>query len=99
MLAAREQGLDLSGHASTPLSPELVAWADLVVGMTGDHVREADRMGGEEVVLVTDFLPEADPERGEPVPDPVGGRLEVYRETLQLLRESVEGLLEDVARA
>lgn len=99
VLAAREEGLDLSGHASAPLSPEGAGWADLVVGMTPSHVRTAAGMTEEaDVVLLTDFLPEGDPERGEPVPDPVGGGLEGYREVLQLLRSAVEGLLEHAAR-
>lgn len=99
VLAAREEDLDLSGHASAPLTPERARWADLVVGMTPSHVRAAAGMTEEgEVVLLTDYLPEADPERGEPVPDPVGGGIEDYREVLQLLRSGVEGLLEHAAR-
>lgn len=99
VLAAREEDLDLSGHASAPLTPEGADWADLVVGMTPSHVRTAAGMTDSgEVVLLTDYLPEGDPERGEPVPDPVGGGLEGYREVLQLLRSGVEGLLERATR-
>lgn len=99
VMAAREEGLDLFDHASTPLGPEQLAWADLVVCMTEAHRRTAREMGGEApVVLVTDYLPAEDPDRGSPVPDPVGHGLETYRETLQLLRQSVEGLLERVSR-
>jgi glycine hydroxymethyltransferase len=39
VLAAR--GIDLAAHRSRRLSPELVAGADLVVGMAQNHVREA----------------------------------------------------------
>lgn len=46
------RGLDLSAHRSTPLLAEAVAAADLVVGMTRQHVREA-------VVLVPDALARA----------------------------------------
>lgn len=35
------RGLDLAGHVSRQLTPELVAPADLVVGMAREHVREA----------------------------------------------------------
>ena len=38
-MAAR--GLDLTGHRSRIISPELVGSADLVVGMAREHVREA----------------------------------------------------------
>lgn len=97
-LAAREAGLDLSGHVSSPLSPGLAAWADLIAGMSEAHLRAARELDEEaEVVLVTEFLPEDDADFGEPVPDPVGGDLDQYRETVDLLRKSVEGLLESVA--
>lgn len=36
-----KRGLDLRAHRSTPLTPEAVAAADLVVGMAREHVREA----------------------------------------------------------
>lgn len=99
VLAAREAGLDLSGHASSRLTAELAEWADLLLCMTESHVRAVAELGGEDdVALLTEFLPEQDPERGEPVPDPVGRGLEVYRETLQLLRECVEGVMEEVSR-
>jgi protein-tyrosine-phosphatase len=35
-----ELGIDLSGHTSTQLSPELVAGADMIVGMARRHARE-----------------------------------------------------------
>lgn len=99
VLAAREEELDLSGHLSAPLTPEGARWADLVVGMTPSHVQAAAGMTEEgEVVLLADFLPEDDPERGDPVPDPVGGGLEGYREVLHLLRGGVEGILEHASR-
>lgn len=97
---AEEAGLDLSDHRSTPLSPELVDWADLILCMGESHRWQvADRGGGEKVRLVTDFLPEDDPRRGRPVLDPVGGDPEVYRQTLEVLRASVSGLMEAVEEA
>lgn len=94
-LAARRHGLDLSGHRSTPLGPELVEWADRIVAMTRAHRRVAADLGGEEkTALVTEFLPEDHPEHGRDVEDPVGGDVERYREVLELLEEAVEGLLD-----
>ena len=37
---ASERGLDLSGHRSLALTPNIARSADLVLTMTGDHVRE-----------------------------------------------------------
>lgn len=95
VLAARRAGLDLSGHRSKPLGPELVDWADLVVAMTRAHARTAGSVGdGPEVSLLTEFLPEEHPEHGRDVDDPVGGGVGRYEELVQLLETAVEGLLD-----
>ena len=39
--AMAELGIDLSGHRSTEVSPELVAASDVVLGMARRHAREA----------------------------------------------------------
>jgi len=36
-----ERGIDLDGHRSRRISPEVLGRADLIVGMTREHVREA----------------------------------------------------------
>ena len=48
--AAREYGVDLSGHTSQRMTPELLAQSDLVLGMALEHVREA-------VALLPDVWP------------------------------------------
>ncbi len=35
--AADERGIDISGHAASALTSEMVAGADLVIGMAGEH--------------------------------------------------------------
>lgn len=93
--AAEEAGLDLTGHRSSQLDRELVEWADLVLCMGESHRWQvADRGGEGKARLITEFLPPDDPRRGRPVLDPVGGEVEVYRETLSTLEEAVEGLLD-----
>jgi protein-tyrosine-phosphatase len=47
--AMADRGLDTSGHRSRRLQPDLVAGADIVIGMARIHVREA-------VALVPDAL-------------------------------------------
>lgn len=98
--AAEEEGLDLSDHRSTPLGEELVEWADVILCMGESHRWQvADRGGEEKTRLVTDFLPDDDPRRGRPVLDPVGGDAEVYRQTLEVLRAAVRGLMDAVGDA
>ena len=50
--AMAKRGLDLSAHRSTLLAEDAIATADLVLGMTREHVREA-------VVLVPDAFERA----------------------------------------
>jgi protein-tyrosine phosphatase len=90
---ASENGLDLSDHASTPLTPESVDWADLILGMSNAHLAALAEFGGaEKSALITDFL-EGDG-LGDPVPDPFGGDVDDYRETFARLHEAIDGLLE-----
>lgn len=97
VLAARQHGLDLSGHRSTPLGPDLVEWADLVLAMTNAHLRVAVDIGGEgKTSLVTEFLPEGHPERGREVADPAGGDVGRYEEVLELLETAVAGVLDAI---
>jgi protein-tyrosine phosphatase len=92
IVVSREHQLDLSEHAAQPLTPELVAWADLVLAMGASHVHAITALGGAgKVALVTDFLPGDD--AGAAVADPFGGDEDSYRETFGQLREAVSALL------
>lgn len=92
--AAAEVGLDLRAHGSTPLDGRLLDWADLVVCMSVSHRFTLERMGAEDVKLMTEFLPEDHPAHGGSVHDPVGGETGVYGEVRDLLDSAVEGLVE-----
>lgn len=92
---ASAHGLDLAAHASRELSPELLEWADLVIGMEASHAGAAARLAPDaRVRVMTDFLP-ADHERsGGGVPDPYGGDLETYAATWELLARAMRGLFD-----
>lgn len=90
-LVAGEAGLDLAGHASRPLSPELIAWADLILVMSPAHHHAVTRLGGAgKVALITEF------EGGEPRPvdDPFGGDAGAYRRAYRSLETAIAALLE-----
>lgn len=94
-VVARERGLDLGGHRSSPLDPEDVAWADLILGMTPGHVETAGRLaGGAAAELITRRLPPEHPGRGRPVPDPIGGGREAYERAFRLLEAAVAALFD-----
>lgn len=93
--AAEVHGLDLSGHRSTPVDAEVVAWADLILAMSPSHLfRISDAGGGERATLLTSFAAGDDPEGvPESVPDPFGGANEEYEAMFRLMEMLVERAL------
>lgn len=90
-------GLDLSGHLSRPLTPELLEWADLVLAMSPSHVYAVDRMGGEEKVSLLSEFAAGGAGEGVPVRDPFGGPEEVYEATLRELDPLVTAVFDRLA--
>jgi protein-tyrosine-phosphatase len=82
--------LELENHRSTPVTPELVEWADLILAMSPAHLQRVRDLGGEGKGDVLTAFTGTDL-RG--VPDPFGGNPAIYEETLHLLEELVEATL------
>jgi protein-tyrosine-phosphatase len=92
LAVAHEQGLDLSTHSSQPLTPDLVAWADLILAMSPAHLMGIAELGAaDKAALVTDFLDHD--AGGSAVADPFGGDLDAYRDTFTQLNRAIAGLL------
>lgn len=88
---AASRGLDLTSHRSRALTPELVEWADLILAMSGSHLRGIAAMGGgEKAALITDF--QAGTDAGLPIEDPYGGDEESYRNAFAQIERAVEAL-------
>ena len=86
----REIGLEIDGHESRQVTPEMIGSADLVVAMTEAHAGHVANMvpGAQERTLVLGSL---DEERADPdVRDPIGGGRRIYEET----RDELAGLTE-----
>lgn len=97
---AAARGLDLATHRSTALSPDLLAMADLVLGMTGRHVDTLrPALPGAEVHLVTAFLPAGHPLAGAEIPDPFGGTQAEYEATWDRLEIAIGALLDRLEQA
>ncbi len=91
-LVSLEHGLDLSRHRARQLTTDLVADADLVLGMGAHHVERVGQLGGAgKARLLGDYAGEP-PERAE-VADPFGGTLEEYRVTYDRLAALLEAAL------
>ena len=94
--ASAAHGLDLAGHVTRSVTPELLEWADLILVMAPHHVLAiADLGAGDRAAVITDFAggrPEGE-ESGDGVMDPYGGSEAEYGATFEELAGLVERLL------
>ncbi|MCE2421978.1 MAG: hypothetical protein J4G03_01465 [Gemmatimonadetes bacterium] len=95
--AAALRGLDLDEHGARQLTPEICRWADRVVTMGSGHADQVRAMAPDATVaVITEYLPGGHPRAGRGVPDPFGGNLGQYVETLDLVETAAGGLLDDL---
>jgi protein-tyrosine-phosphatase len=98
--AASRHGLDLTSHESTPLTSNLVAWADHVLAMGTSHLRRVRELGGGAKSALLGEVAQGDAGRADlSVPDPFGGDERLYEEVFETLEayvtRALERLLED----
>jgi protein arginine phosphatase len=89
-LVSLEHDLDLSAHRARQLTSDLVADADLVLGMSAHHVERATALGGagkSHLLGAYAGRTAADAQ----VDDPFGGDLEEYRTTFERLEALLAG--------
>ncbi len=94
-LVLKELGIHID-HASSPLTEELLEWADLVLTMTESH----KKMIGREYPQTLDKLftlkeyTGGGGTAGKDVSDPFGGSAQVYRQTRKEIEAEVDRLIE-----
>jgi protein-tyrosine phosphatase len=91
---ACELGADLSGHASRPLTPTLVAQADYLIAMTRQHLdalQEQFRGIGPRPRLLSST--------GEDLADPIGCEKPVYQECAHRIVSDLESLLPEIEQS
>jgi len=89
-LVALEHGLDLSAHQARQLTPDLVADADLIFGMSAHHVDRAKALGGDAKAHLLGAYAGRTGDDTQ-VDDPYGGDLEEYRCT----HDQLDALISD----
>ncbi len=89
-----ERGVDLSGHLSCPLSPELLAEADLVLGMTPGHKQAAQALCPEMAEKIFTLRELAG--LSADVSDPYGLGMGAYRDCADQLEKALPRLLENL---
>lgn len=95
LLVAMEHGIDLAPHRARLLSPSMIDASDLVLTMGPSHLERVQTLGGgDRVHLLTAFA--SNDTNADPVVDPFGGDLDVYRQTFAELSELVHAALDRV---
>jgi len=82
--AMKQIGIDLSAHASSRLSEDLIQDADAVYTMTDAH-RQAVLMLSPSAAEKTQRLDPA-----QDVSDPIGAPLDAYKQTADMIRKAIE---------
>ena len=95
---ARENGIDLDDHRSSPLSRLLIQSADLIFVMEDNHKQVITRISPEsepKIVMLGHFLNEPQQE----IEDPMGQEPEVYRTVSAQIYEALENWLARLPQA
>jgi protein-tyrosine-phosphatase len=91
----QEEGVDIRRHRSRPLAADMIAKADLVLGMTPFHVQTAFRMTEEargKTYLLKEYVGREG--RNTQIADPMGGTLEIFKKCFAEIRASLQRLVE-----
>ncbi len=95
LLVAMEHGIDLAPHRARMLTPPMVEEAQLILTMGPAHAERAhDLGGGDRTHLLRTFA--THDQHVEPVGDPYGGDLVVYRRTYDELAALVHATLDRI---
>lgn len=90
--ALLEIGVDPGRHASRQVTPEMLREADVVYAMTKSHARALLAMDSSLAGKVETLDP-----TGADVPDPIGGGMDVYRQTLKRMAALIDQRLATLA--
>ncbi len=88
--ALAERGIDLAGHKSRLLTPEMIDESDVIFTMTPSHAQAVMQMAPGAVHKVFPIDPV------HPIADPIGQPIGVYREVADQLTELVNARLQEI---
>lgn len=97
--AAKVWDVDISGHESQPLTPDLINRSDLIFAMTPEHleaVLKIDSDAADKTYLFKNF-PDRSPQ-GEGVHDPIGQTLDRYNATFLEIGEYLGKHLPEIVK-
>jgi protein-tyrosine-phosphatase len=96
MLVGLERGLDLNQHRAQVLTREIVAQHDIILAMGPHHLERVEALGGTgKAYTLAGFASHGRSERA--INDPMGGELDVYRDTYVELEREIRKVIDRVA--
>ena len=93
----KQEGLDLSDHQSQPLTQQLVDESLFLLAMTESHRQIIDaifKVRKGQVRLFREFMK---PDQNQEIPDPFGGTLVLYKNTLNSVKEAIPSLVQFIS--
>jgi protein-tyrosine-phosphatase len=94
-----EEGIDISGHRSRPLTPYLLDETDLVLTMEAHHREQAARLhpeAAERIHVLGVYA--AGGEDAPGIPDPIGSDRDTYRRVYEGIHRQVQDALPRIER-
>lgn len=91
VVVMKEKGIDLSKHASQPLTDKLVRHADVILTMTEGHRSAILNRWPDAAVRLHTLRPD-----GKDIQDPIGGSTNVYRECAQEVQSALQQRVEEI---
>ena len=91
----KEESIDLGGHRSRMLTPDMVSEATHIFGMTRSHrdaVQSFYPTAAEKTFVLREFLVDMDTTFDLDVPDPIGMDREAYARTRNLIKEAMPSI-------
>jgi tRNA threonylcarbamoyl adenosine modification protein (Sua5/YciO/YrdC/YwlC family) len=92
----RREGVDVSSHRSQQVTVEMLQQADIILVMERHHeerLLQACPEVKKRLFLLKEFAKIDDGNRMD-IADPIGGSLEIYRKTFELIKETIERVVE-----
>lgn len=97
----REEGLDVSAHRGRRISKDMADGSDAIFAMHQGHADQIEALypgTAGKLYLLIEFYPGSDKNDFlSGIPDPIGMGMEFYRNVLRVIRESLDGVIKEIA--
>ena len=95
ILAAEQNGCDLSSHIAKPITDALLSQADYIFVMTRGHKQMLERIAPQyrDKLFLFNAFAQGNPDAAD-VPDPYGGSLEAYLQCFEVLNRGITQILD-----